>query len=354
MGNIINLFCCSTKYHILISCLMAFEHRDERNLLVVQHGGFQGKERLKEKYSPSLFDEVYLLNIPKALPHKLDFLFYKQSITKMMEKENPSFKELREAGDKEVHCYLCEDCHHFVRYFIYNFPNIVLLEDGMQIYKPYTRKENLLKKWVKYSVLGIVEPNGRDKRVREIWVQYPERLPADVAEKGKKLCFKEFLTDIARTDYLTTMEAMLGFSDDVLQRVEGVIQRKGDHRLVLMITQPLSEDGLISIDEKRRIYEKMLETVEKPYQLIIKPHPREVTDYSTWFKEAIVLNNGFPLELIQFVCGKEERPIDLAITVDSTAVMNISEVCKHIKMFGLCDITTNLGKKYPLGQGFEE
>ncbi len=51
---------------------------------------------------------------------------------------------------------------------------------------------------------------------------------------------------------------------------------------VLLITQAFSEDNLMDLNEEMRIYS---EIVEKYPNIIIKPHPREIKDYSKIFPD---------------------------------------------------------------------
>lgn len=66
----------------------------------------------------------------------------------------------------------------------------------------------------------------------------------------------------------------------------------------ILFTQPLSEDGYISESDKIVLYKKIMEYAEKKEKFVIKPHPREKTDYSRYFKNALVLKTKAPFELL--------------------------------------------------------
>lgn len=349
-----NLYCCSTKYHILLSALIAYQNREDNNVLVVETNGFAGSEKLKEGYENAIFNEIILLrNAGDKLKNAFGYLTYKRSITKALETDYPRLGELRKQKG-EITCYLCEDGHHFSRYFIYHFDTVIMLEEGMQIYKPVVRFESKLKQLLKYRMLGIIRPNGRDGRIKEVWVQHPERLPVDIRDKGRVLHLKELLASISGTCWMRTLEEMLGFDETAVNKVtDSLSSIREECQLVLLVTQPFSEDGLIDEEGKITIYRRILESIHGRTALIIKPHPREKTRYGALFPDATVLDNRFPLELIRFVFDGKEQPIDYALTVDSTAVMNIQDLCGHVRAFGLCEITKDLSKKYPMELGYE-
>lgn len=65
----------------------------------------------------------------------------------------------------------------------------------------------------------------------------------------------------------------------------------------ILCPQALSEDNLISEEEKIEIYRRALDTIPQNEKIVIKPHPREKTDYKKIFPNAIVISKDFPMEL---------------------------------------------------------
>lgn len=68
-------------------------------------------------------------------------------------------------------------------------------------------------------------------------------------------------------------------------------------RTMILVTQPLSEDGIISENEKIRLYKAILSQYN-PSDLIIKPHPREYTKWEEIFPEIPVIPKLVPAELV--------------------------------------------------------
>jgi len=86
----------------------------------------------------------------------------------------------------------------------------------------------------------------------------------------------------------------------------------------ILFTQPLSEDGVITEEEKIEIYKKILEK-EEMKELVIKAHPRETTDYTKYFSDVCVLQEKTPFELY-LLHGLRDKKV---ITLFSTAVYGL-------------------------------
>lgn len=89
----------------------------------------------------------------------------------------------------------------------------------------------------------------------------------------------------------------------------------------ILITQPLSEDCVLSEEEKINLYREIVLKFKKPTEkLLIKTHPRELTDYSDIFGECYLIKSEIPLELYQSVFDVDNT----AITLFSTAIVNLN------------------------------
>ena len=95
---------------------------------------------------------------------------------------------------------------------------------------------------------------------------------------------------------------------------------------VLLITQPFSELGIVSEEVKLTAYKIALENIKTP--VVIKPHPKETTDYGLHFPDALILNSVTPLEV--FYVNKVE--FDKAITLNSSAIRSV--YCKKRIILG--------------------
>lgn len=93
----------------------------------------------------------------------------------------------------------------------------------------------------------------------------------------------------------------------------------------ILLTQPYSEDNVITEDEKINVYKSKLEKVDTS-SLLIKPHPRETTDYTKYFPGVSVFTKKVPMELL-FLLGVK---FDKAYTINSTAIYNLPSDTKKI------------------------
>ena len=88
---------------------------------------------------------------------------------------------------------------------------------------------------------------------------------------------------------------------------------------VLFITEPLSEDDLITLDEELEIYKELIEKFNDK-RIIIKPHPRETKNYLELFPNVEVLEDSFPIELLELIGFTP----DIVCSVCSTALLNFN------------------------------
>lgn len=95
---------------------------------------------------------------------------------------------------------------------------------------------------------------------------------------------------------------------------------------VLLITQPFSELGIVSEEVKVAAYKNALVNIKTP--VIIKPHPKETTEYGLYFPDALILNSVTPLEV--FYVNKVQ--FDKAITINSSAIRSV--YCKKRIILG--------------------
>lgn len=88
---------------------------------------------------------------------------------------------------------------------------------------------------------------------------------------------------------------------------------------IILITQPFDELGKHTEKEKLAFYKKAIANYN-PNRIIIKRHPREVTDYASSFPGITCFNKPIPLELLSFLGIR----FKIAITYFSTAIYNFN------------------------------
>ena len=98
--------------------------------------------------------------------------------------------------------------------------------------------------------------------------------------------------------------------------------RKTENNKILLITQPFSEDKFMSEEEKIELYKNIIKQYDFN-EILIKPHPRETTNYNKIFPKIKVIRGNFPLEILM-VLGVKFKEV---VTVYSTAALNFKGIC---------------------------
>lgn len=186
-------------------------------------------------------------------------------------------------------------CGHDHLYFSGSFlsNNFVCLEDGTANYLTKHRKSSKMKSFLRENILGVSSDiYGYSNKVSKVILSGMMDVPEELIAKSE-------IIDIAQSwDSCTPAqkESFLAVFD-----IEPNIQNKK----VMIVTQPFSEDGYITESEKIDIYKSLLNHYEKNYdisEICIKPHPRELTDYSKHFA-CTVVNSPVPAQILIIEMG---------------------------------------------------
>lgn len=185
-----------------------------------------------------------------------------------------------------------------------------LIEDGIL---DYTIERNLPKRkldWLRRFLWGPIYRHdfGRNKKCKHIVLTQPFS-NKDLAEKAKYYDL-QYLWNEASKSKRELILAKFNLTEDDLEKMS--------QRPVILITQALSEDGIFSEEEKIKFYRKMIE----PYgfgNVMIKPHPRETTDYRKAIPECMTMDKVVPFQLFSLVGIK----FHTAVTVCSAAALSL-------------------------------
>lgn len=85
-----------------------------------------------------------------------------------------------------------------------------------------------------------------------------------------------------------------GIGDEMLDSLSG--------KKWIILTQPFSEDNVIQEESKIAAYSKIINYINDIQSIVIKPHPREKTDYEKCFPGVKVLKSRAPIQLFS-LCG---------------------------------------------------
>jgi N-acylneuraminate cytidylyltransferase len=182
-----------------------------------------------------------------------------------------------------------------------------LVEDGTHNYVDMPIRLNPHLRWL-YRLLPIgpvYQPFGHSERVEHVYLTGMAPIPQDLQAKAE-------VHDLAALWQATTPEYRLR-----LIHLFDIPQLPADtSRYHLVITQPLSEDGHCTEAEKVEAYRRAVADLRE-CTLLIKPHPRELTDYTRVFPQATVMHSHFPVEV--FLLLHPGRILDI-YTVDSSCI----------------------------------
>jgi hypothetical protein len=108
----------------------------------------------------------------------------------------------------------------------------------------------------------------------------------------------------------------------------------------IIFTQPLSEDGYVSENEKKALYKEICDFYSSYGKVYLKKHPRDNTEYD--IRNVISINDKFPSELFSILGIRFHVAIGLCTSaideVLSDYKMNIGESYLHNKLYELVSI----------------
>ncbi|HGO5824634.1 TPA: glycosyltransferase family 52 [Mannheimia haemolytica] len=186
------------------------------------------------------------------------------------------------------------------KFFLKRF-KFILFEDGTINYSQNAYRRSLKNKLFSIPVYGMHD------NVSKIYLTQSENIPDCIKDKVEIINLDEIWNkkDNKEKEYIL----------DILGVDTGCISILKNKPYILY-TQPLSEDGVISEIEKIELYKNILLNYDSN-KVVIKPHPREKTDYQHFLNGVFVFRENIPSELLPLLGIKFEK----AITLFSTAVL---------------------------------
>ncbi|AYV92479.1 glycosyl transferase family 52 [Fusobacterium necrophorum subsp. funduliforme] len=215
--------------------------------------------------------------------------------------------------------------HMLLSYIFLKGRQYSLIEDGLANYRDsdsFYRKYYKLPIWIRKikHKLGLLPHLGVSEQATTIYLRALLPIPSSVQAKTK-------IIDIFALWEKKTEQEKQWIQDffQVKEEELHLLQRKKK----IVFTQPLSEDCILSEREKIELYRYVVEK-HREEDIIIKAHPREVTDYQQYFPNISVLNTKVPMELY-LLLGIE---IEEAITLFSTTVYSFFHTNTKITFYG--------------------
>lgn len=221
--------------------------------------------------------------------------------------------------------FYIHDATDFAQYFFNNFNSIFIsIEDGTLNYnsqflneklKKANRKVNFSKKIKRNFVYGIKKiypPLGVSEKVEKIILTGILPIPEVIKSKVEIINIEEKWNSLTKEK----QREILSIFNIEIEELEVF---KNSINKVLLLTQPLSEDGIMSEEEKISIYKNILQE-RNIKEVYIKIHPRERTNYIKELQniKIHIIKKDFPVEIL-FLLNINFSKV---ITLFSTAALN--------------------------------
>ena len=142
------------------------------------------------------------------------------------------------------------------------------------------------------------------------WDKYIEKsreeLVAGIREEDKHLLIEIFMENV----------------DLLMEQI-----RKGDKskEKVLLLSEPLCD-----LETRERLFKDIIREYAPTAEVFIKPHPRDVLDYKNKFKEQIVIEGKFPMEIMNFIPGIRWNKVISVFTVPDS-IKNADEIISAVE-----------------------
>jgi hypothetical protein len=192
--------------------------------------------------------------------------------------------------------------------------DFTLLEDGLLSYVPYAykwkRKRFVKLKKLLFGPLFVPKTRVGDsetcKRIMLTGLK-PAPIMNDPRTIVNSLISLWESSSIAKQSYIKNILGISNLNLESIKECDAVL-----------LTQPFSEDKEITENEKIELYKKMMANIGDSVKVVIKPHPREITDYHKIFPNKICLRTKVPMQMLSF-CGVRFKDV---YTVCSTAAFD--------------------------------
>lgn len=223
------------------------------------------------------------------------------------------------------------------KYIIRNH-DFELLEDGNLNYSPYpwryktTLKRRIFALWEGPLSCLDIPYAGFEKNCKRI--NLTGLLDSGEVYTSSKLSVKTFQTlwDQSEDSKKAYINQVFGMDEEVCQQLK--------NKKKILLTQPFSEDGFLTEEEKISIYSKIIEVIGSD-DVVIKSHPREKTCYQNYFPKVNVFDRAIPMQLIMLNGIRFEE----AYTIFSSAVFGFPYKIR-VGMIGT-QISKKLLEKFP-------
>lgn len=310
------IYICHTEYHVLIALIKNINQINKVKNDIVLYGTLNNINKMYEKIKEiNLFDNVYLFNhkdieeIAK-IPETRNVILRRKRLRNWI-KESYDFDFLK---NKDI--YIFNDNSIIGIYLRISKMKYNLIEDGFNCYKNIKRHYdfNGIKYKIKILINDLTCSFGTSKYVQGIEVNSKKDIDVFFKDKFIEVPRKEMFAKLSKEEKRKIVNVFLDVPLNLKKQ-----------EVSLLITQPLYKDNFLNSKEQQiAMYEYIINTY-MDHKIIIKPHPRDDIDYKVLYNDYIVLDSGFPIEILNFM---DSISIGKCVTAFSTSI-DFIECCNQ-------------------------
>jgi hypothetical protein len=334
----VDLYICSTVRHLLLSLCRASKLQQEQHeiLLFTDYQGislddwdFHGlpKNIHVHEMSRQNFKQLITSSARGRLSYQLALRtlstpeWLQKPILDALAVSVPELAGQLNAGS-DFNLWLFNERNKMSRLFRLLTNKYSIMEDGESSYR---RFQIPLRKKISRFLRGkstSYRTHGDDPRCKEIWVNYPDRLPPLTKAKGQLINFLE------GPKVIKTITDVL--HDNALPKTSA--------RSIILATQPLDGMAKIPVSDKQGIFDTVVTYLEEQgFEVLLKLHPAEdPADYEFLKDRTLPTPTKVPIEGL--VLAASEAPTIL--TISSAAGLGFERFFKRIKLIEYDDIQT--------------
>lgn len=318
------LYVCDTYYHLLIAIIKAIKSNCDSDLILAsncKNNSLLEDKNLEKRIKESkIFKNVLISNHSKEeITNVRRFTIFKRLLLARKIQKNKIYNfnvydEIYMFFDATlIGCLLNKQK---IKY--------ILLEDGTDCFKSKYKNnyESICKKIyiaIRRKILKIFNIYDLAMSPNIKMVEVNDKKDLRIQHENIKECPKK---ELFKSLNEKEKEKILKIFSENFENISNLSNKN------LILTQPLSEDGLCNNEsEKIKIYKSIIEEHVGNDNVIIKAHPREKTNYKEAFKNiknVFVITEKFPLEILGFLNINFEK----VITIFSTSI-NLIENCSQ-------------------------
>ncbi len=320
------IYVCHTYYHVYVACLkeMALpkEKQGKASLVLSTMSNDFGSLKERAEKCP-LFEEVFLFDekedvfFPELKKYHTDKgnlvlnMLSRIRYTKLLGKLQEDYVPVDFKQYKDIYVFCDSDP---IGYYL-NYKRIYYhaVEDGLNCIQYYdtARYDNRghfgLKAWMSARNLIFIQ-NGYGKYCLDMEINDLSVVPYPCKKYIEEP--REKLTDrLTAEDKDILVRLFIEDLDRLLRQLE-----QGAANKVLVLSEPLCD-----LEVRRQIFADIIREYTVidgvQAQVLIKPHPRDVLDYTKAFPEHIVLSAMFPMEILNFIPGLFFKRVISVLTV---------------------------------------